>query len=86
MKKMITLFSALLIVLGLKAQKPVVQKETVKPVESTSKTISNKQETIKGGFIKNVNSKDATIKDANLKEATIKNAASKEIKKAGTKQ
>ena len=32
MKKIITIFSAMLIVAGLKAQKTTVQKETVKPI------------------------------------------------------
>ena len=35
MKKIITIFSAMLIVAGLKAQKTTVQKETVKPVADT---------------------------------------------------
>lgn len=64
MKKILTLLSALFIVTGLKAQKVVVQKETVKPkidtlakinVEKSSKTAEKKQ-------IKNV----STIKHAPL--------------------
>ncbi|MEJ2904242.1 hypothetical protein [Pedobacter panaciterrae] len=74
MKKILTLLSALLIVTGLKAQKIVVQKETVKPKADTLAKSSVGQQSNKA-----IGKKDAKIAPA------IKYASTSKVAPASTK-
>ena len=87
MKKIVTILSSLLIILGLKAQKTdSVKKETlpqvklVKTENTVISTTATSTTTIKEATIKDTKIKDATIKDAKIKDATIKDAKIKDTK------